>query len=67
MTSMPPAWAPIWLTCKACGHEWDDWQPCRCPIPTWVAHVKTYRCPICHKRGRNILIRMQPLEEGAPC
>jgi hypothetical protein len=22
-----PAWSPIWLACKACLHEWDDWQP----------------------------------------
>lgn len=59
---MRPCWDPIWLACKACDHEWDDWQPGMCPIDTWVAHVKTYRCPHCGKRGRNILYRMKPLE-----
>lgn len=60
---MIPAWEPIWLACKACGHKWDDWQPSRVPADTWVAHVKTYRCPSCRKGRRNVLIRMQPLDE----
>jgi hypothetical protein len=57
-----PNWAPIWLHCKACGHRWDDWQPEYCPIPTWIAHVKTYHCPKCGKGGRSVLLRMEPLE-----
>jgi hypothetical protein len=62
---MMPDWDKIWLQCKHCQAAWDDWQPVFCPIPTWIAHVKTYRCPNCRRRGRNILLRMKPLEEGA--
>ena len=58
---MQPSWSPIWLACE-CGHKWDDWQPNNVPIATWIAHIKTFRCPKCGKRGRNILLRREPLE-----
>ena len=60
-----PAWGPIWLACKACRHEWDDWQPAMVPIATWVAHVKTYHCPNCGKGARNVLIRRHPLPSAS--
>ena len=56
-----PDWAEIWLSGAHCERRWDDWQPVGVPILTWVAHVKTYRCPSCGKRGRNILLRLTPL------
>jgi len=56
-----PTWEPIGLRCKSCRHDWDDWQPGNVPAATWIAHVKTYRCPRCGKGRRNILIRSQPL------
>ena len=62
MSTPPPYFVAIWLACKACGGKWDDWQPQGCPIATWVAHIKTYRCPHCGKRGRNIFIRLKPLD-----
>lgn len=58
-----PTWGPIWLACKACGHWWDDWQPCGVPIDTWVAHVGTYHCPICGKGSRSVLVRRRPMSE----
>jgi hypothetical protein len=61
-----PTWEVIWLHCKACGHRWDDWQPAMVPIPTWVAHVGTYRCPNCGKGGDDVLIRMLPLDPAPP-
>jgi hypothetical protein len=61
MTFSKPTWNTIWLACK-CGRKWDDWQPCMVPVSTWIAHVKTYRCPQCGKSGRNILIRLTALD-----
>jgi hypothetical protein len=55
-----PGWSPIYLACK-CGHEWDDWQPYNVPVETWCTHVRTYHCPHCGKRGRNILLRTKPI------
>jgi hypothetical protein len=61
---LKPNWGPIWLACK-CGQKWDDWQPQQVPIDTWVAHIKTFRCPKCGNRGHNILLRRFPLEDEA--
>ena len=61
MSAARPTWEPIWLRCRSCGNEWDDWQPIYVPVATWIAHVKTYHCPKCGKGRRNILIRLQPL------
>jgi hypothetical protein len=60
---MKPSWTPIWLACK-CGKQWDDWQPRDVPVATWLAHVKTYRCPQCGKSGKNILVRAAPLAKS---
>ena len=72
MPDMPPKpyWHPIWLRCGRCHHDWDDWQPAMCPIPTWVAHVKTFSCPKCsasddprlYQARPKILLRMTPIE-----
>ena len=64
ITRPKPEWTPIWLQCKACGGKWDEWQPSQVPIATWVAHVKTYHCPICDKGGKSILLRLTPLAEA---
>jgi hypothetical protein len=56
-----PSWHPIWLACKACKHEWDDWQPANVPLRTWAAHIRTFRCPNCDKGGRQVLWRARPL------
>jgi len=59
----PPSWQPIWLACKACRHEWDDWTSAYVPVATLVAHWHTYRCPACNNRGkRNVLLRTTPLK-----
>ena len=60
---MKPSWEPLWLRCGPCGHEWDDWQPTHCPIPTWVAHVKTLRCPKCLCK-RKLFMRSTPMGKG---
>jgi len=57
-----PTFVPIWLACKACHHEWDDWQPQNVPIETWVAHVTTYRCPNCGAGKGDLLLRKKPIE-----
>ena len=57
-----PIFVPIWLACKQCSHTWDDWQPNNCPIATWVAHVKTYRCPHCGAASSSLLLRTTRLE-----
>ena len=59
-----PSWEPIWLVCKVCDHQWDDWQPSNVPAETWAAHVRTYRCPNCGKGGRRVLLRTRPLDVG---
>jgi hypothetical protein len=59
-----PTWVPIWLACKACEHQWDDWQPCNCPIETWAAHVRTLHCPRCGKGSRHVVLRAEPLGQG---
>jgi hypothetical protein len=55
-----PSFVPIWLACR-CGHAWNDWQPANVPAKTWVAHIRTYRCPKCASH-RNVLIRTTPLD-----
>ncbi len=57
-----PTFEPIWLSCKGCGHAWDDWQPNYVPVDTWISYVKSYRCPKCNATY-GILIRMKPLTE----
>ena len=54
-----PGWVPIWLACK-CGTKWDDWQPNNVPVKTWLAHVKTFRCPVCGNKGRGLFLRSDP-------
>jgi hypothetical protein len=54
---MKPTCVPIWLACRACNYQWDDWQPCDVPVATWLAHCRTWRCPACGKGGRNVLLR----------
>ena len=61
MAGIAPTWEPIWLGCKRCGHEWDDWQPQMVPVATWVAHVRTYRCPECGARSGHIVLRVEPV------
>jgi hypothetical protein len=58
-----PTWEPLWCACKGCNHRWDDWQPCMVPVATWIAHVKTLRCPACGKGGRMLLLRTLPLDQ----
>lgn len=58
-----PTFVPIWLRCGNCRHEWDDWQPMHCPIATWVAHGKTYRCPECGNGPRKLFMRSTPLRQ----
>jgi hypothetical protein len=60
---LKPSWEPLWLRCGPCKHEWDSLQPCHCPIPTWVAHVRSLRCPLCG--AKKLLIRMTPLAEAS--
>jgi hypothetical protein len=62
-TTARPEFVSIWLRCKACGKDWDDWQPIMVPVTVWVAYVKTYRCPHCGAGGRNVLLRPRPSEE----
>lgn len=59
---LKPYWAEIGLVCMKCAHEWDDWQPHDCPANTWIAHVKTYRCPKCGANARKIGICLKPLK-----
>lgn len=47
MTFPQPRWDSIWLACRGCGHEWDDWSPAIVPVETLVAHWQSYRCPSC--------------------
>lgn len=58
-----PVWVPIWLACKQCGHAWEDTQPNNCPVETWCAHVRTYRCPNCGAGTRKVVLRIKPLEQ----
>ena len=53
------SWGPIWLLCQDCGHAWDDWQSCRVPFETWIAHVKSYRCPECGADSKHISLRIE--------
>jgi hypothetical protein len=57
-----PSWVAIWLFCKKCAHAWDDWQPSGVPMATYVAHLKSYRCPACGTR-RGIFLRRWPLKK----
>jgi hypothetical protein len=57
-----PTWVPLWLRCGPCGHKWDGWQPCYSPIPTWVAHIRSLRCPVC--RAKKLFIRTTPIAEA---
>jgi len=57
-----PVWSPLWLTCKACGYQWDDWQPIGVPLATWVAHIRTIRCRTCGGR-KSIFLRSAPLSD----
>ena len=59
-----PVFIPLRCACKACGHRWDDWQPSYVPVATWVAHIKTIRCPQCGKGGRSVLLRSSLLPDG---
>ena len=52
-----PTWEPMFLRCKSCRHEWDDWTPQNAPAKTIIAHWKTYRCPACGKAGGFVLLR----------
>ena len=62
--SLPkPTWEPIWLLCGECKHRWDDWQPGHVPISTWIAHVRTYRCPSCG--SEKVMIRITPMDDRA--
>jgi rubredoxin len=58
-----PRFVPVWLSCKACGHWWDDWQPTNVPLDTWAAHVTTWRCPSCGADSGQLLLRTTPLDE----
>jgi len=55
-----PYFSEIWLACGQCSHEWDDWQPCRVPVETWIAHAQTFRCPKCGA-DKGIKIRSSPM------
>ena len=57
-----PTWEPIWLACSACRHRWDDWQPCHVPIDSYVAYVRTFRCPGCGGGADVVTLRSTPLE-----
>jgi len=57
-----PTFVPIWLACRHCRHAWDDWQPQDVPVETWVAHVKTYRCPRCGADAGHVVLRAKPIE-----
>lgn len=59
-----PVWLPIWLACRSCKHEWDDWQPNVVPLQTWIAHVKTYQCPQCGAGASRIVLRRKTPEAG---
>ena len=63
MSLSPPGWTPIWLRCRVCKHCWDDWQPVRVPLLTWVAHVRAYRCPKCSANSGDIFLRDKPLDD----
>lgn len=65
MSDIPrPTWEPLAQRCGACGHEWDDWQPNNVPADTWIAHLRTFRCPKgCAGEGR-LFIRFHPLPAG---
>jgi len=58
-----PTWEPLWCSCKACGHWWDDWQPCMVPVATWAAHIKTLHCPACGANRRKVMLRTKPLDQ----
>lgn len=59
-----PTWEPLWLRCKECHHEWDDWQPCHVPIRVWTTHIRLIRCPNCGRGSRALLMRTTPLKVG---
>lgn len=63
MTDQPkPTWEPLWLRCGVCRHDWDGWQPCHVPVPTYIAHIRALCCPKCG--AKKVLLRMTPLSEA---
>jgi len=62
--NIKPEWEPLWLACRSCKHEWDDWQPVFCRIDTWIAHVRSLHCPACGTDRRDIVMRRLPLPEA---
>lgn len=56
--SEKPTWEPLWLRCKDCDLDFDDWQPCHVPIPVWLTHVRLIRCPHCD--GKELYMRSTP-------
>jgi hypothetical protein len=63
MTNPRPTWESIWLACLSCKHEWDDWQPIGVRVETWIAHVGTFRCPLCGKGASSVTLRSTRLPE----
>lgn len=53
---MIPVFEKLPLRCGKCGVDWEDWQPQHCPVDTWVAHVKTFRCPECGDRKHVLMV-----------
>lgn len=58
-----PTWEPLWLGCKACGHKWDDWQPCMARLDVALACLRSLRCPNCGVGTAELVIRTKPLTE----
>ena len=65
MTDPPPRFVPLWLACKKCKAEWDDWQPGFVRVEVWLAHVRSLRCPKCGRglRSRSLRLRQRPLDD----
>lgn len=51
-----PEWVPLPLRCKACDHQWQDWQPSNCRVPVWVATIKSLHCPSCGRGPKGLFM-----------
>jgi hypothetical protein len=58
-----PTWEPLGLGCRACGHEWDGWQPSMVPFDVAVACLRAQRCPECRSGSEELVIRPTPIAE----
>lgn len=61
-----PTWQPLWLGCKACKHEWDDWLPSGVRLDVAIASLQSQRCPKCGLGMEELVIRSKPITPDTP-